>query len=74
MKSLYEQLDEYVESEEAGKTVWEAWCNGMQIQGREVSEERLHWETLPARDKKLDAYIAQYVIYDFINNAEESVK
>jgi hypothetical protein len=50
-----------------GYAVWEAWCANMLNQGRDVSLERKTWATLPERDKKLDALIAQHVVESYLN-------
>lgn len=44
-------------SAEPGYVIWRAWRDGMLRQGREVAPERMSWETLPERDKQLDAEI-----------------
>lgn len=42
---------------EPGYVIWKAWRDGMLAQGREVAPERMSWDTLPDRDKELDAAI-----------------
>jgi hypothetical protein len=46
--------------------VWQSWLDNMQLQDREVKPEYLFWETLPDRDKTLDANIAYDLINDFL--------
>jgi hypothetical protein len=47
---------------EPGYTIWRAWRDGMLAQGREVAAERMAWETLPERDKALDAAIEREAV------------
>jgi hypothetical protein len=42
---------------QAGYVIWRSWRDNMLAQDREVAPERMAWETLPDRDKALDAAI-----------------
>ncbi len=46
--------------------VWRSWKDNMLAQCRNVTQERLNWDTLPQIDKELDAKIAYDVISDFL--------
>ncbi len=48
------------------REVHRSWRDHMLLQEREVSDERMEWETLPPYDKLLDEWIAKDVIMDFI--------
>jgi len=46
--------------------VHRSWRDNMINHGREVSCERMNWETLPFIDRKLDENIAFDIAWDFI--------
>jgi hypothetical protein len=47
--------------------LWKSWRDTMIKQGREVSKERMEWDTLSDDDKILDAQVAFDVITDFMS-------
>jgi hypothetical protein len=53
----YELFDQWCRQRGA-QAVWQAWRDGMLRQGREVSPERMSFESLSDRDKSLDLRIA----------------
>jgi len=48
-----------VGKERLGREVHAAWRDGMLQQGREVTAERMAWETLSEQDHALDRYIGE---------------
>lgn len=53
----YEATKPEPTTEAPGYVIWKAWRDGMLAQGREVAPERMSWDTVPDRDKVLDAAI-----------------
>jgi len=58
-------VSEYCESN-GGREVHRSWLYNMLTQKRAVVPERMQWDTLEDRDKKLDIAIAGDVIRDFL--------
>lgn len=51
---------------EGGKALHASWRDRMIGQGRDVSVERMHWETLADQDKALDQGIARDAVLAYL--------
>jgi hypothetical protein len=56
----------YTASGNGGRQVHASWRDMMTAQGRAVAPERMDWDTLDDRDKRLDHEIAALLIDDYL--------